>query len=143
MKKEALSLLVVEDDDIDFLTTVRSLEKQRISNQVVRAKDGIEALAKLKEHSVPYPFIILLDLRMPRMSGIEFLTELRHNPDYQKYRETVVFVLTTSNDETDVLSSYEQMIAGYFLKEHTGVGFLDVIKVIDGYWKIVQLPVKA
>lgn len=142
MKTEALSLLVIEDDDIDFLTTIRSLEKKRISNQVVRAKDGVDALAMLKDSAVPYPFIILLDLRMPRMSGIEFLKELRHNAEYERYKETVVFVLTTSNDEKDVLHSYEQLIAGYFLKEHTGEGFLDIIEVIGGYWKIVRLPEK-
>lgn len=142
MNTEAVSLFVVEDDEIDFLTIQRSLEKRSIANNLMRAKDGFEALEMLRVGQIPAPFIILLDLRMPRMNGVEFLKELRNNPLYEAYKDTVVFVLTTSNDEKDIINSYEQYIAGYFLKEQTGDGLLDIVEVIGGYWKVVQLPVK-
>lgn len=142
MKTEQICLFVVEDDDVDFLTVQRSLRKKRIANPVIRARDGVEALEMLAQEKVPKPFIILLDLQMPRMTGIEFLRQLRSNPAYNSFNNSVVFVLSTSNDEQDILNSYKEFVAGYFVKEETGDGFLQMADMLDGYWKIVHLPVK-
>lgn len=132
-----VTLLLVEDDDIDAMTIERGFLKQRIANLIVRAYDGIEALELLRSNKVSRPLIILLDLQMPRMGGIEFLKQLRAD---EALSDLVVFVLTTSKSEEDMLSSYKQHIAGYFIKGDSGEKFLDIVNVLDSYWKIVQLP---
>jgi len=132
-----VTLLLVEDDDIDAMTIERGFLKQRIANPIVRAYDGIEALELLRSNKVSRPLIILLDLQMPRMGGIEFLKQLRAD---EALSDLVVFVLTTSKSEEDMLSSYKQHIAGYLLKGDSGEKFLDIVNVLDSYWKIVQLP---
>lgn len=132
-----VTLLLVEDDDIDAMTIERGFLKQRIANPIVRAYDGIEALELLRSNKVSRPLIILLDLQMPRMGGIEFLKQLRAD---EALSDLVVFVLTTSKSEEDMLSSYKQHIAGYFIKGDSGEKFLDIVNVLDSYWKIVQLP---
>ncbi|AGS39722.1 MULTISPECIES: response regulator [Cycloclasticus] len=132
-----VTLLLVEDDDIDAMTIERGFLKQRIANPIVRAYDGIEALELLRSNKVSRPLIILLDLQMPRMGGIEFLKQLRAD---ETLSDLVVFVLTTSKSEEDMLSSYKQHIAGYFIKGDSGEKFLDIVNVLDSYWKIVQLP---
>jgi CheY-like chemotaxis protein len=132
-----VTLLLVEDDDIDAMTIERGFVKQRIANPIVRAYDGIEALELLRSNKVSRPLIILLDLQMPRMGGIEFLKQLRAD---EALSDLVVFVLTTSKSEEDMLSSYKQHIAGYFIKGDSGEKFLDIVNVLDSYWKIVQLP---
>lgn len=135
--KEDITLLLVEDDDIDAMTVQRSFVKQRIANPIVRAYDGVEALEMLRAKTVSRPLIVLLDLQMPRMGGIEFLQELRED---EALKDLVVFVLTTSKSEEDLVRSYRQQIAGYFIKGEVGESFLDVVNVLDNYWKVVQLP---
>jgi CheY-like chemotaxis protein len=135
--REDITLLLVEDDDVDAMTVKRSFLKQRIANPIVRAYDGVEALEMLRNQTVSRPLIILLDLQMPRMGGIEFLTTLRADDDL---KDIVVFVLTTSKSEEDLVKSYRQQIAGYFIKGEVGESFLDVVNVLDNYWKVVQLP---
>ncbi len=132
-----VTLLLVEDDDIDAMMIQRNFLKQRISNRIVRAYDGIEALELLRHNKVPRPLIILLDLQMPRMGGIEFLKELRADNNLS---DIVVFVLTTSESEEDMLSSYRHHIAGYFVKGKSGEQFLNIINILDSYWKVVRLP---
>lgn len=142
MATREVSLFVIEDDDIDFLTIQRSLARKRISNPVFRASDGEKALKMLVNGDIPNPFVILLDLQMPCMNGIEFLTLLRQNQDYARFKDSVVFILSSSEDEKDIVKSYQHYVAGYFVKEHTGDGFLDIADVLGGYWKIVHLPIK-
>ena len=134
---EDVTLLLIEDDDIDAMTVERSFIKQRIANKVVRAYDGIEALEMLKNGMVKRPLVILLDLQMPRMGGIEFLKIIRAD---ENLADLVVFVLTTSKSESDMLSSYSQHIAGYFVKGEVGEKFLGIVDVLESYWKIVHLP---
>ncbi len=136
---EQVTLLLVEDDDVDAMTVERSIEKQRIKNPIVRAHDGLEALEFLRTKKVPKPYIILLDLQMPRMNGIEFLRELRKD---ENLTDSVVFILTTSSDAKDLAAGYENHVAGYFVKDATGPLFADVVNVLDHYWKIVHLPVE-
>ena len=136
-KPEDVTLLLVEDDDVDAMTIERSFRKQRIANSIVRAYDGIEALALLRSDEVAQPLVILLDLQMPRMGGIEFLKELRAD---ERFAELVVFVLTTSKSEEDIMESYRHHIAGYFVKGEAGEQFLDIVNVLGSYWKIVYFP---
>ncbi|AFV00273.1 response regulator [Simiduia agarivorans] len=137
MSNEDITLLLVEDDDIDAMSIERSFRKNRIANPIYRAHDGLSALEALATGEVKRPFVILLDLNLPRMGGLEFLEKLRAEPDH---KDAVVFVLTTSKDEQDQIKAYELNSAGYFLKSDCGTQFLDVVHLLDGYWKIVKIP---
>lgn len=132
-----VTLLLVEDDDIDAMTIERSFKTNRIANPVVRAYDGREALEMLQKKEVNSPYVILLDLQMPRMNGIEFLEALRAD---KELAHSVVFVLTTSKAEEDMIAGYENHIAGYFLKDQSGDNFIDLVNVLDSYWKVVHFP---
>lgn len=132
------SILLVEDDDVDAMGVERAFRKLRIGNSIVRARDGVEALEILEQHKILKPFIVLLDLNLPRMSGIEFLNILRDDPDWTN---TVVFILTTSKDDEDKYAAYKQHVAGYIIKENLDKGFESLIELLDHYWRIVELPI--
>lgn len=134
-----VTILLVEDDDVDAMSVERAFKKLKIINPIVRAKDGAIALELLRKGSVTKPYIILLDLNMPRMGGLELLGELRKDEDI---KNSIVFVLTTSKDDADKLAAYEQNIAGYIVKEKLQHGFDDLVKLLDHYWRIVELPDK-
>lgn len=137
MSKKEATILVVEDDDVDYRLLARSFAKHKIGNVVVRAKDGLDALEKLERGEVQKPFFVLLDLNMPRMNGQEFLAEIRSRPEHA---ETVVFLVTTSEDEDDIRQGFSQHVAGYFLKDDVDSSLDKIVEVIDGYWQIVVLP---
>ena len=132
-----VTLFVVEDDDVDYIAIQRSLQHLKILNPLVRATDGQEALEMLQSKSIQHPFIMLLDLQMPRMTGLELLSTIRNNSDF---KDTIVFILTTSDDESDIVASYQHNVAGYFVKDEVDKEFFDVISLLDGYWQIVHLP---
>jgi len=137
VKQKEVTLLLIEDDDIDAMSITRAFKKMFIGNDIVRATDGLEGLELLRSGAVPSPYIILLDLQMPRMNGLEFLDEIRKDPEFA---QSIVFVLTTSKSDEDMTASYQKNIAGYFVKEQVGEGFLDIVKMLKGYWKIVHFP---
>ena len=141
MKPQTVQILLVEDDDIDAEAVRRAFTKQRIANPIVHARDGVEALEVLRgengKEKLLRPYMILLDLNMPRMNGIEFLKELRGDSDLH---DSVVFVLTTSDADRDKLSAYEQHIAGYLIKSNVGSGFVNLVNMLDAYWRYVELP---
>jgi CheY-like chemotaxis protein len=131
------TILLVEDDDIDAMSVERAFKKLKIINPIIRAKDGAIALELLRSGSVPKPYLMLLDLNMPRMGGLELLAELRKD---EELRNSVVFVLTTSKDDEDKFAAYNQNIAGYIVKEKLQHGFDELVKLLDHYWRIVELP---
>lgn len=131
------AILLVEDDNVDAKIVVRAFTKLRIANPIIRAKDGVMALELLRDGSVSRPYIILLDLNMPKMGGIEFLDELRRDA---MLSSSVVFVLTTSKDDEDKMAAYNHNIAGYIVKEKLQNGFDELVKLLDCYWRIVELP---
>ena len=138
MQDRMLNILLVEDDQVDVMNVRRAFEKNKILNPLVVAGDGIEALAMLREGKVPAGRrIILLDLNMPRMNGIEFLRELRADA---KLGMTPVIVLTTSNAEKDRVDAYNLNVAGYLLKPVTFVNFVEVMAALNKYWTLVELP---
>ena len=135
---QPITLLVVDDDDVDAMGIERALKKLNIRNPIVRARDGIEGLALLRQpNAVPQPYIILLDINMPRMNGLEMLAELRKDP---KLSNAVVFILTTSKIYKDRMAAYDQHIAGYIVKNQVGDGFIRIIEMLDHYWQVVDLP---
>jgi CheY-like chemotaxis protein len=131
------TILLVDDDDVDVITVKRAFKKLRIANPIIRAKDGVMALEFLRNGTVPKPYIILLDLNMPKMGGLEMLEELRSD---KALHQSVVFVLTTSKDDEDKVAAYNKNIAGYILKEKVQNDFDELVKLLDCYWRIVELP---
>jgi CheY-like chemotaxis protein len=133
-----LNILLVEDDQVDVMNVRRAFEKNRIANPLFVAGDGIEALEMLRAEQVPLTRrIILLDLNMPRMTGIEFLRELRKD---SKLMLTPVVVLTTSNDDRDKIEAYNLNVAGYLLKPVTFVNFVELMAALNKYWTLVEMP---
>jgi len=134
---KTVSILLVDDDDVDAMGIERALNKLRLANPFYRARDGIEGLEILRNKAIDQPYMLLLDLNMPRMSGIEMLKELRSDPQLSG---TVVFVLTTSDDDQDKVAAYNEHIAGYIVKTKLDTGFDQLLQLLDHYWRLVELP---
>ncbi|WP_119840264.1 response regulator [Pseudooceanicola algae] len=134
-----LNIILIEDDDGDAKAIRRAFSKARIANPIIRVTDGIEALALLRGESgtPPASYVILLDLNMPRMGGLEFLSRIRADPRLQK---EIVFITTTSNDDRDKSEAYAHNVAGYILKTKAGTDFINLVGTLDHYWRIVELP---
>ena len=136
--EKTLNILLVEDDQVDVMNVTRAFGRNKIANPLFVAGDGIEALAMLRSGAVPRDRrLILLDLNMPRMSGIEFLRELRADPELHG---TPVVVLTTSDDERDKVNAYDLNVAGYLLKPVTFINFVEVMAALNKYWTLVEMP---
>jgi CheY-like chemotaxis protein len=133
-------LLHVEDDDLCIMGLVRAFKVAKIANPVSFAHDGIDALEMLRGTNgrgrLPRPYVILLDLNMPRMGGIEFLEELRKDDDL---RRSIVFVMTTSDADEDKVKAYNLGVAGYILKTPANA-FLETAALLDTYWRVVEFP---
>lgn len=136
-----IQVLLVDDDDVDVDVVKRGFRKHKIANPIVVAQDGIEAIDILRgtegRQPLPRPYVILLDLNMPRMNGIEFLKIVRQDP---KLRDSIVFVLTTSENESDLLQAYREHVAGYMVKSQVGPSFKSAIDMLSQYWTVVVLP---
>jgi len=130
-------ILLVEDDRVDAMTVKRALKDLKITNPMVHVNDGLEALDFLQKNENEIPCIILLDLNMPRMNGLELLRILKA---HQVFKKIPVVVLTTSNAEKDKMESFMLSVAGYMLKPVDYLRFVDVIKDINLYWTISELP---
>lgn len=138
MSSKLLNILLVEDDMIDVMNVRRAFKKANISNPVWVAGNGVEALEMLRTGVVPaVNRIVLLDLNMPMMNGIEFLAELRRDP---QLAPTTVIVLTTSNEERDKVDAYRLNVSGYLLKPVTFVDFVDLMATLNKYWTLVEMP---
>jgi CheY-like chemotaxis protein len=138
MNARLLNILLVEDDEVDVMTVKRAFEKGHITNPLYVAANGLEALEKLRSGEVPsHRRLVLLDLNMPRMNGIEFLRELRKDPELCA---TPVVVLTTSTMDRDKFDAYGLNIAGYLVKPVTFAAFCDLMVTLNKYWALVELP---
>ncbi len=139
---KAVTILLVDDDQVDIMAVKRSFAELKIANPVLEARNGIEALEWLRGQNgharVPASCLVLLDLNMPQMGGIEFLRELRSDP---ALRRTLVFVLTTSSAEEDRIAAYDMNVAGYVLKHRPGQSFLESISSLEHYWRVIEFPV--
>ena len=136
--EKTLNILLIEDDQVDVMNVKRAFDRNRIVNPLYVAGDGIEGLEMLRNGKVPRDRrIVLLDLNMPRMNGIEFLRELRADP---RLLNTPVVVLTTSNDDRDKIDAYNLNVAGYLLKPVTFINFVEVMAALNKYWTLVEFP---
>jgi CheY-like chemotaxis protein len=133
-----LNILLVEDDEVDVMNVRRAFQKNHIANPLFVATNGVEALEQLRGGEIPRDRrLVLLDLNMPQMNGIEFLRELRRDSELHF---TPVVVLTTSNDERDRIEAYDLNVAGYLLKPVTFTNFCELMSTLNKYWALVELP---
>ncbi len=130
-------VLLVEDDSIDAMTVRRAFKDLKLTNRLVHCLNGEEALAYLRDTQNEEPCVILLDLNMPRMNGTEFLKVAKSDP---QLKTLPVIVLTTSNEERDVVESFRLSVAGYIIKPVDYMKFVDAIRMIDMYWTLSELP---
>jgi CheY-like chemotaxis protein len=131
----SLNILLIEDDAIEVMKFNRVLNTLNLNHKIIEANNGEEAITILKEKEI-IPDIIILDLNMPRINGIEFLQILK-NDDYLKYIPSII--LTTSNNHKDVMECYKIGIAGYVLKPLKYEDYVDRIRKILEYWSTNEL----
>jgi CheY-like chemotaxis protein len=136
----AVKMVLIEDDAVDAESVDRALTKLKLSTPVLRFNDGkaaIEGLRAAGKDKVQRPYLILLDLNLPRMNGLEFLDELRADP---LLRDNIVFVLTTSCDARDIREAYARNVAGYIVKARVEEGLLEAFKMLGRYGELVEFP---
>jgi len=142
MEEKQTSLLLIDDDEVDVMTVKRAFKKNNITNPLYVAVNGVEALAMLRGKEMPKLLpgqrrLILLDLNMPKMGGIEFLRELRADPEL---RALPVIVLTTSNEDKDKVEAYNLNVAGYIIKPVTFNKFVEAMATLNKYWMLSEMP---
>ena len=135
--RDSRPVLLVEDDTIDAMTVRRAFRDLKVTNPLVHTVNGEEALARLKERANDKPCLILLDLNMPKMNGIEFLTVAKADPVLKKIP---VVVLTTSSEERDVVESFRLSVAGYIIKPVDYRNFVEAVRTINMYWTLSEMP---
>ena len=141
LKTAPVKFLIVDDDQVSVMAIKRALKKLKILNPIVEASDGQYALDILREEAkaengLP-PFLVTLDLNMPRMDGFEFLEAVRNDPTLHR---AVIFVLSTSDTPNDIAAAYDRNIAGYIVKDDLGDSFEAALNMIDSYARVVELP---
>jgi two-component system response regulator len=142
--KEHARILLVDDDLVDCEAVVRAFKAHKVLNAIFVAHDGVEALEFLRREgafadaaAAPTPSLILMDLRMPRMNGLECLTEIKHDPNLC---HIPVVVFTSSREEVDIVASYKHGAASYITKPVTFEKLVAVIRTLDLYWTLSELP---
>lgn len=135
--KNLRPILLVEDDRIDRLTVQRALREIDVKNPLKIAGNGEEALTILQDKNNNTPAIILLDLNMPKMNGLEFLREVKQD---ETLKRIPVIVLTTSSEDQDKLESFDLCVAGYMVKPLDYLKFVEMLRAIQTYWMLSELP---
>lgn len=144
MNPVPIEILLIDDDELDLELTREALDSSKIRNNIATAKDGVEALEHLRRapgyEDAPRPDVILLDLNMPRMDGHTFLAELKNDPDLATIP---VVIVTTSDEESDVVRSYE-LHAAAFITKPIGLDQIgNVVRAIEEFWlQVVRYPAK-
>jgi CheY-like chemotaxis protein len=133
-------VLLVEDDSVDAMTVRRAFADLKLTNKLAHSVNGEDAVQYLQDPDNEEPCVILLDLNMPRMNGIEFLKVIKEDG---RLRRIPVIVLTTSNEERDVVESFKLGVAGYIVKPVDYMKFVDTIHTIDLYWTLSEMPETA
>ena len=137
MMKSKKPILLIEDDTVDAMTVKRSLKDLNVTNQLILTANGEEALDRLRNPQYEMPCIILLDLNMPKMTGLEFLKIVKHD---DRFKRIPVVILTTSRNEQDRIDSFNLGVAGYMVKPVDYWQFVEVVKTINLYWTLSEMP---
>ncbi len=130
-------ILLAEDDKVDALTVKRALKDLKVANPLVHSVNGEDALEYLRNESNKKPCVILLDLNMPKMNGIEFLKIAKTD---EALKSIPVVVLTTSKTARDVVESFKLGAAGYMIKSVDYRKFVETVRTIDLYWTLSEMP---
>lgn len=140
MNNQNSPILLVEDNPLDLDLTLRAFAQQNLTNPILVARDGEEALAYIPtwDAGENVPLVILLDLKMPKVSGLEVLEILKNHP---KYKTIPIVVLTSSEESSDVKSAYRLGANSYIVKPVDFDKFMDVAKNIELYWTVLNKPV--
>jgi CheY-like chemotaxis protein len=136
MIQKLVNILLVEDDEVDVMNVKRAFSKNNIKNELFVAGNGVEALDMLRTSIVPTPRIIILDINMPKMNGIEFLKHLR---DDETLKNISVFVMTTSNEDSDKINAYNLNVAGYILKPLSFEKFITSVATLKNFWSLCEM----
>lgn len=131
------TILLVEDDVVDAMTVKRALREINVTNNLVVKANGEEALTYLRDAKNPKPCIIILDLNMPKMNGLELLKALKED---EHLRRIPAVILTTSKGEQDRFESFNLSVAGYLIKPVEYPQFVEVVRNINLYWTLSELP---
>lgn len=134
--KQTKPILLVEDDRVDVMAVKRSVKELKIANPLVTASNGEEALAYLGDEQNPLPAIILLDINMPKMNGIEFLRIAKQD---DRLKRLPVIVLTTSKEDQDRFDTFNLGASGYMLKPVDYAQFVEIIRTIHTYWSLSEV----
>lgn len=137
-----IKILLLEDDEVDYLIVKKAFEKINLTNEFIRTKNALEACELIESGILDaVSYIILLDLNMPKMSGIDFLHWLRNDAP-AKHRDSSVVVLTTSNNPQDIKESFQYCISGYIVKPLDFITFIESMSILGKYWSLCELPPK-
>ena len=136
-EEKLINILLVEDDEVDIMNVQRAFRKNNINNPLFIARNGLEALEMLHSQQIPKPHVIILDINMPKMNGLEFLQAMRADENLKRIS---VFVMTTSNEDSDKLNAYNLNVAGYILKPLSFEKFLNSVATLNSYWKLCERP---
>ena len=131
---EGVEILLVEDSDDDAELTIRAIKSNKIANRIELVRDGVEAIAYLDSER-PLPRLVLLDLKLPRMNGLDVLRKIRSNP---RTRVLPVVVLTSSREEPDIASAYELGVNSYIVKPVEFEGFVKAVTDAGLYWLLLN-----
>ncbi len=135
MSPKIINILLVEDDEVDIMNVKRAFKRNNINNPLYIARDGEEALTMLRDKVVPFPKIAIIDINMPKMNGIELLKEIRKD---EELKIISVFVLTTSNVDSDIIEAYNLNVAGYILKPLSFEKFVEAVSTLNNFWQLCE-----
>lgn len=135
------TILLIEDDEIDVENVVRAFQQRHMANLIIHVTDRLCAFEVLRgtpdQLPLAQPYLILLDMNMLRMNGLQFLHELRQDPALMR---SVVFVLSTSAAEQDIDAAYDEQIAGYIMKANVGENWIHPLELLEKFQKVVRFP---
>lgn len=141
MRRQPLNIVLIEDDDIESEAVSRSLELVQIPYQIAVFTNAADALVQLREQKKylerALPFLVLLDLKLPYVHGLEFLDRVRQDPIL---RAAIVFVLSASDAEEYRAAAYDRQVAGYFVKSRLGPDYARLADLLHAYWQVVEVP---
>ena len=134
-------ILLVEDNPMDLDLTLQALKEHSVANPIETCRDGEEALQYMEDHQLPtdsqIPILVLLDLRLPKVDGIDVLREARKHP---VWKQVPIVVLTTSRENKDIEAAYQLGVSSYIVKPVDFLTFAEVVKTIKVYWLLTNEP---
>jgi len=133
------TIMIVDDDEVAVMAVRRAIKRHGLPNPTVEARDGLEALERLRA-GIRRPYLILLDINMPRMTGLELLATIRADDELT---DSVVFIMTTSDSPRDVSEAYRLHAAGYIRKEEAYRSISEAVSMLDVYFGLVTLPTET